>query len=290
MTDKKDEEIFPVFRLKANNRSNTATIRHVGYVKESEKLLDEVIELDKPIHPQSLVAGKHAIPFDSIGKFDVKGNLSKCNIIGSHLITSNRYPLMYLNISYERPMVSGSLFQIFVSIDMDSDIKKTLTNPNKYIDLTFSGKWVMHIECDEELTNGYEQLIVEMLENEATEEFYSSTNEDIINLRNILSDEQIVEWIDKYVAKQRDYYDNIMKEHYIEFYSMTKLRDYFVELSLTPNFNKFLKIAMKCREAHRLNEYGVTENQEYKIPEKVIRMSDVQNDLIMNNEIVLDDD
>lgn len=53
------------------------------------------------------------------GNFEIMGRLFRCNIVGTHIVVSSRYPIIYLNVHYDRPMVSGSLFQIFFSIDMD---------------------------------------------------------------------------------------------------------------------------------------------------------------------------
>ena len=112
MTDNKNQTT--VFRLKPESHTNRAVIKYVGKLTGDEKLGDEIVELDKTLHPDSLVVGKHAIPMKKIDSFDILGRLYRCNIVSNHIVVSRRYPLMYLTVEYERPLVSGPLFLSFV--------------------------------------------------------------------------------------------------------------------------------------------------------------------------------
>src|SRR5579863_6141264 len=101
---KKYDKAIPVFRIKPEKRSSSCIVKYVGYVIDDEKIGDEVVELDKPIHPEYEVFGRHTIPFKKIGEFNMLGRLYRCNIVGSHIVMSSRYPLMYLTVEYDRPL------------------------------------------------------------------------------------------------------------------------------------------------------------------------------------------
>jgi hypothetical protein len=289
--ERKHEKTSPVFRIKPENKANKAIIKYVGYLKEEEKLGDETVELDKPLHPESASFGKHAIPIKQIGEYDMVGRLYRCNIVGTHIVISCRYPVMYLNIEYERPMVSGSLLQLFFSIDMNPEEKKIVKEHKKYVNLRFTGKWIRHIDCDDELTQHYEKLLLDMLEADAINNFYNSNNEEIINLKKTLTDDQIANWVDSYVETERKFYDSIMQEQQMEFKSITHLRDEFVALCISEKFHKFLQLAMKARNIHRRKNYGLDENSiDYVIPKNVTKLDDIKNMMIANDELILDDD
>lgn len=270
----------PVFRLKADNRSNSAKIKHVGYLQENEKLGDEVVELDKQLHPNGHVIGRHAIPIKNIGPYEMVGRLYRCNIVGSHIVFSSRYPLMYLNVGYERPLVSGSLFQIFFSIDMNENEKKAIREKTKndkdnkhYVGLHFTGTWRRHIDCDEEFVEHYEKMIVEMLEKDAS----------ILHMD--------IDQISEYVKTEKVFYDSLMKDHDMTFRSFNKVRDHFVDLCTSEKFYKFVELAMKCRDIHRRKQYGLPEDSDntFVVPKTVTKLDDVRQNLINNNELALDD-
>jgi len=273
----------PVFRLKPINRQNKAIIKCVGEINENEKLGDELVELSKPIHPQYAIFGKHAIPIKSIGKYDMTGLIYRCNIIDTHVVITKRYPLMCLNVMYERSIVSGCVFQIFVSIEMPREEKQKIRKNNDYINLEFSGLWFRQIECDKELTDNYDKYLVEMLENEGTNKFFETQNKD-----DYKNDESILEWINNYVFEERKYYDDIMNKNgiVINFTTLDNLRDDLVELCMSDKFYKLIEIGMKCREKQRLKERNIDEEMmEYKIPEKITKLDDIKNKLLADDEI-----
>ncbi len=288
MSDKKYENTTPVFRLKPDNRSNSATIRHVGFLNNGEKLGDETIELDRPIHPHANVAGKHAIPIKNVDEYEMTGRLFRCNIVGSHIIMSNRYPLLYLNVHYDRPMVSGSLFQIFFSIEINNDEKRQIKENKDFVNLHFNGIWYRHIDCDEEFIENFDKLLIELLENEALELIFKSDNLELIKSRENMSEDEIALWVDNYVLSERKFYDNLIKNQEMEFKSFSRLRDSFVSLCTSEKFHNFIKIAMKCRELHRRKEYGLDDDSTYVLPEKITKLNDITNKLIEDNELVLD--
>jgi hypothetical protein len=287
-TNKHRDGKIPVFRIKPQNRSNECTIKYVGYLTEDEKLGDEIVELDTPLHSDYLAVGKHAIPIKKIGMFNMLGRLYRCNIIGSHIAISSRYPLMYLNIEYERPMVSGSLFQMFFSIDMDKEHKKSIKELKSYVNLKFAGRWVRHIDCDDEFTQNYDQYFQDMLEDEALKKFYHSDETDIVKKRDTMTQDQIASWVDEYVNSERVFYDKFMRtQEDMTFRSIHDLRDNLVEMCMSDRFHKFLFLAMKARDLHRRKNYGIEEDATtYIVPQIVTKMDDVIQKMIDDDELI----
>lgn len=287
----KKDETSAVFRLKPDKRSNSAIIKFVGRLNVNEKLGDEVIELDKPIHPDACIVGRHAIPIKNIDNFEMTGRLFKCNIVGSHIVASYRYPLMYLNVHYDKSMVSGSLFQIFVSININPEEKKAIKNNKDYVNLHFTGTWHMHIDCDDEFVENYERYLRDMLESEATTKFFRSDKNKYVELRKLYSDsdDMIADWVDNYIENKRKFYDGLMKEHNIEFKSMTQTRDDFVNMCMSNKFYKFLTLAMKCREIHRRKQYNLEDNTPFVVPKKIVRLNDIAKQLLDDGDLILDE-
>lgn len=284
------ENSTPVFRIKPDG-SNTAIIKYVGVLNENEKLGDEVVDLEKPLHPDHELVGKAALPLKTIGDFDMIGRIFRCNIVGAHVVISNRYPVLYLNVGYDRPMVTGSLLQIFYSIDINKDEKKLIKDNKYYVDLRFTGSWYRHIDCDEELQQNYEKMISEMLESEAVEKIYKSKDPNVIESITVMTEEQIIELIEKYVATEKIHYDSLIKEQMIEFKSLNRLRDDLIKISQDERFNKFLKIAMKCRELHRKKEHGVSEDDtDYVVPQNIVKLTDIAQKMIDDGELSMEAD
>lgn len=295
MSKRKNKQLYekstPVFRIKPDG-ATTAVIKYVGILNENEKLGDEIVELDKPLHPDYTIVGKHAIPFKKINDFDMIGRIYRCNIVGTHIIMSNKYPVIYIDIGYDKSIVTGSLLQIFYCIDMDKDEKKgikELKEHKKYIDLRFTGTWHRHIDCDDELRTNYEKMITEMLENEAVEQIYKSKDQNVIEKTSSMTDEQILELIDMYVKTEKPYYDSILNDTSIEYRSLNKLRDDLINMCNTERFNKFLIIAMRCRQLHRKKERGISEDDtDYTIPKNIIKLSDIAQKMIDDDELLLE--
>jgi hypothetical protein len=278
MTDnKKHSKTTPVFRIKPEgSNSNRATIKHIGYLPENEKLCDEIVELDPSIQPNKETYGKNTIPIKSIGNFELTGSIYRCNIGGAHIVASRRYPLMYLNIHYDRVMVSGALFQIIISLDMDWNEKKEIKNNAKYVNLTYSGKWYRHIDCDDELKEHYEKYLIDMLEKDAQEYLHNTilTRED---------DE-----IKEYIKEHRVFYDELINDTKVEYRSISQTRDMLIKLCQSEKFYKFLQIALKCREIYRRKQSGITDDDIYVVPKKITKMKNIRDEMINSGELLLD--
>lgn len=288
--DTKFSKTTPVFRIKPLG-TNRAVIKHVGYLNDGERLGDEVVELDKPTHPDAIAEGKNVIPIKNIGDFTITGRLFRCNIVGAHIIASRRYPLMYLDIHYDRTFVSGSLLQIFFSLDMNWEEKKAIKNNANYVNLQYSGKWYMHIDCDDEMKENFEKFLLQVLEDDALDKLYNDNNPETKEKREKITEDDAVDLANKYVKDNRTFYDELMKEKEMEFKSIRKTRDMFVELCQSEKFYNFLKIAMKCREIYRRKQAGIDDNDDiYVVPKKITKIQSIQDKMISSGELIIDSD
>src|SRR5690606_38914089 len=143
--------------------------KYAGYITDTQNLGDEIVELDTIIHHDSDVYGKHAIPIQPIEKYDMVGRLYRSNIIGSYIVLKSDYPVIYLTVEYNRSFISGSLLQIYLSIQMDKEHKKEINLHKKYKNyrnLHFNGEWNLSIDCDEELKELWKNKMEEKLREE----------------------------------------------------------------------------------------------------------------------------
>jgi len=233
------KEQIPIFRLKPHNKTLSATIKYVGSVEEGEKVNNDVYELT--------TSPNNIITYQSVDDYDITGSIYRCNIVGQHIVASSIYPLMYIDISYEKSFVAGSLFQIFFSITID---KKNIKSNKEYVNLKFDGKWIQHFDGDDELKSNFEKFV----QNE----------------------------------EEKQYCLKMFSQQNMEFISMDKTRDYFIELTSTELFHRFITIAMKCRNIQRRNKYGLTDNDTYSKPVNITKLSDIQKNMLLNDEIVFE--
>lgn len=246
-----------VFRIKPISGSSVC-LKYKGIVTEVQKLGDEIVELDSIMHIEPEVVGKHAIQLESIDSYEMLGRIYRSNIVGSYVVLKSNYPVIYLTIEFNKSIVSGSLLQIYVSIEMDEEQKKSINSSKKYSkynDLTFSGKWNISIECDPELREMYRSEILKI-------------------------DPANIEW-----------YDNIMSYQPFEFRTIKKTRDYLINLSKDDKFSKLLKIAMDCRVLNRRREHNIRDDAyEAPDPDKVVHLADVREIMKQNDELLEDSD
>ena len=174
---------------------------------------------------------------------------------------------------------------------MNPEDKREIKDTKKYVNLRFGGKWFRHIDCDEELIQNFDKMITPMLENDGAQIFYTSTDPDIISKRETFTEDEIAGWIENYINTEKLFYEDLFKEKQTSFRTLRKLRDWFVELSQTERFSKFVQIAMKCREIHRKKEHGFDEDSKmFDIPKIVTKLDDVRLKMIENDELIMDDD
>jgi len=279
-----------VFRLRPQG-DNGAIIKYKGFVTDKQRLGDEIVELESVLHPDANIVGKHAIPIDMIGNYDMVGRIYRSNIIGSYIVLRSNYPLMYLTVEYSRTIATGSLLQIYLSLKMDDKMKKELVeskNFNRYNNLSFNGTWNLTIECDPELKQLWREKLEEKFREDFLQEFHSDYESNTV--KQGMTAEDILELINDKVKSELEWYANIMEETPYEFKTMNRARQYFIDIARDSRFHRLLEVGMDCRILNRRNEQNIDDDiYEIPNPEKVVNMNDVRQRMIDDNELILSD-
>jgi hypothetical protein len=288
---KTHENTSAAFRIKPLGGSRV-TIRYKGIIMETERLGDEIVELDEPIHSDCELVGKHAIPINEIGSYDMLGRLYRANIFGDYIVLESNYPVMFLTVEYSRSFVSGSLLQIYLSMRMDQDQKIAINKTKKYEtykDLKFSGTWNLSIECDPEMKELWKDKITECIKKDVLQEFHYDYEEN--KEKQLMKPEDVVELINNNINTQLKWYEDIMTETAFNFVTVKRARNYFVTLAQDPRLHKLLKVAMDCRILNRRAEQEM-DDEEYVPPDhdKVVRLDVIRQKMIDDGELILSSD
>lgn len=241
---------IPVFRIKPKNKSNQITIKYVGTIEEDDNSMsDSIVELEKPLHPDYEIYGKHSIPIKRIGQYEFVGRIYRCNIIGDYLIKESTYPFIYLNIGYDRTFVSGSLLQVFISLELNPNEKDKIKIPKHYINCEFSGRWRVSIECDDELKKNYETLLSDKKDS-VIRDLFKGSDYTMIKLANCV--------------------------------------DYLINLCQSEEMHELLIVALKYRENDRRKQSHLDDDSQYIVSDQITHMNDIEKNLIDYNELIFE--
>lgn len=143
---KKNEQIFPVFRMKILG-AERAQCKYLGNVSNENDIMDEGIELTTV--PEKNPHGAFAVKLGVFKKYEVFMKACSCNIVGSYLLANKKYPVFYLTLIYASQLVSGQLFSSFLYFTPDEDILNTLEKPKQYVNRTMAGKYTLELLGDD---------------------------------------------------------------------------------------------------------------------------------------------
>jgi hypothetical protein len=280
------DDTVPVFQIKPIN-TTSIVVKHSGYLEKGQKIVDDLIEFDQTLlKPERVGATKNVINFGIIDGYIITGRLYRCSIVGSHIVASYRYPLMYLDIAYEKPMLSGSLFQLIYSIDTNKEEKKGIKHNKQYVNHHFNGSWVRHIDCDDEMKDNLENL-EKLIEDDVTKLFYTSSSFE--KDRNTLSDDQIVELITKLTNSNMDIYKEFLGVTPFNFTSTSKTVKDIIDMCNTDILFKMIKFGLDQRLDQRRKKYGIIEDTEYKVPSIITNLNDLRQELLENGDLIVDE-
>jgi len=264
-------DTVPVFRIKPENVSS-GKIKHVGYFNTSEKLLDEVIELDLKEGDQfySNQHGKDTLYLGTIRGYEVTVVFNKCNLTGQFLIENTEYPLYYFNVFYRNNFVAGSLMEYYFTFSMTDEAKKNLGEPNKYNGAIVPGTYSYGLSVNEKVSGNHVELLKEMLIEQHTNEFSKTNHGKEIN-------EQVMKEIIELVDKEATEYDYIFnkREYSSDWISMKRIRQAFLNICGDKKFLNVVNVSIRSREQERRDEAGLDSDEEFTVPDedKVINIS-----------------
>lgn len=256
---KNTELVFPVFRLKPESETS-GQIKYVGNIKEKEELIDELLELDldkndsifdKKLYNSEIQNSNNTLFLGKILDYDITATIHKCNLSGSFLIVNNELPIYYISFKYSKPIVSGNIFDYYLTFNIDNESKKKLIKPSQYTNAIITGNYNYGININEKIYNNYKDLLKKEYSN----------------------DEQILSNIDKY-----EYFFKKIKIENTNL-TLTNIKKYFNMLLTDEKLIHIINIAIKSREEERLINAGIDLNKEYKIPDedKSIKLNDINN-------------
>ena len=127
----------PFFRAQTVRGEDRIKITHLGNLDHDQDLIDEEVELSQNIG------------MGVVDTYSTYCKVYKCNITLSGLV--QKIPLMYLSVTYERKIISGSLFSIYCYVTLDDESFKRLKSVKSFDGLKFDGKMSIEMECDKEL-------------------------------------------------------------------------------------------------------------------------------------------
>lgn len=289
-----NKNIMPVFRLKQENKNENTnndeyycTIKHVGNLTNNEKLGDQLLEINTT--PEMKKAfGDNVYFLGEILDHDIMISVYQCNIIGSYLLTSSKLPIYNICFSYNRTVIRGILFNIFIYFNIDKsknfniDSKTNKIKPNSYINATVSGYYTIEIECDTDIKTRYKSLydnldvILEKIMTKLSltqnnfDEYVENNKDTIVKMAH---DEQnkIKLFLEQLFNGKIDKMQS-RKQFINNYITHTCNNEYMIEL---------IKLAIDVRNKERQKQYN-TNYDNLKIPKKVLKLNDILN----NPEIV----
>ncbi len=272
---KEDVKFEPVFRLKPyRNQDNDAIcdIKHVGYISPTDGLGDEPIKIETTPE-ENKAFGPNTHYMGRLNGYDITVNAYRNNMTGNYLISNNNLPVISLQFMYSKNIVTGFLFNIFIYLVIDKEKNEHLKTPQSYVGARVYGKYIMVVDCDKELHDNLNTLLEEKIEEYAMEDIANDINND-----NNLTDDELVIKVKENIDEKKEFYSKLLKGVEVSNYkNIQKFSDeHLVPLYKNKHINGLLKFALDIRNKKRVKEYGSFEG-EYKIPERVLKLSDYKN-------------
>lgn len=274
----------PIFRLKAKQNEPdelaSCEIKHVGFINQNEKLGDEPLEINSDSN------NKYVMSLGTIDGYQITTRAYRVNMTGHYMVNNNKLPLCSLQFLYAKTILSGSLFTLFVYLNLDKYKNSFLSKPQSYVGATVYGKYTLILDTNNELkSNELRELTDIFCEKYAIEEFASQLEEN-----QNLTEEQILEKIKKLTEEKKMLYNQlIVGKPITHFKKITPfVKENLLDFAKSSQFLGLIKYGLHIRSKKRNEEYGAF-NKEYSIPKKVFKVSeyeknpDMVNDYMNNN-------
>jgi hypothetical protein len=132
---------------------------------------------------------------------NVFGELYKCNIVDSFLMSSKKQPLMYIAVVYEKPLVRSVLFSLFLYFTITSEIK----SQDQLVGTELEGSFTIELILDKE---------TKVLDTTFSEKGYPGKAKTIDNLKTMVMSSDLQPIIQNIIKKKNDE----RREHYLNMF------------------------------------------------------------------------
>lgn len=299
------KDLVPVFRLK-KTEAHQGKIQYVGnVVKEKEKLLDELEDLelkeDNPFYNKK--TGKNTLYLGNVKGYIITAQIYKCNLNGAFIIQNTEYPVYYFMVNYKNQFVSGSLLEYWYTFIMDDDEKDRLdskgkyskisTNSNTNIDIDHNkgkpkfikyngavvkGEYKFGLSCSEKVKDNHKTLLKDVLERRLNGDNVKLTDEQLLSdepMEKVLSERKTID------TKQLDNYAKFFEQtnHEGKSVSARHIKNKLMLIATDPLFLDIIEIGLISREQERRDDAGLDSDDEFQVPNEkdVINMTDVES-------------
>ena len=269
ISDKKYHSTEPIFRLKPIYRTNACEVKLVGYIDDNHKLDDELLEFKTPREVEAAF-GKNIDLVSKVKNYNITASIYKNNILGNYILKNDFLPIYSISFMYEKTLVSGFLFDIFIGFQLDEDSKNLLKDRTKYMNARLNGKFLLKIYCDDEVIENFD-LILSTIDDQVIQD------KDVLENMNSMSEEDFMQYLDKEISRRKEYLINLKNGIEIpELSGLNKTINMLRNIYKNNNLTNIIQYALEVREEDRRKKYNAS--SEYKIPEKVLNIRDVEND------------
>jgi hypothetical protein len=261
-------ETEAVFRLKPQPHNKICEIKHVGYLKKNEQLGDEVVEIDTTKEMQEQF-GKNVYHVGKFKGYEVFFTIYRTNMLGSYLINKSILPVYNISVMYQKNIVMGYLFDVFIFFDINRSSYVKLSTLKTIVNSQVDGRFMCQIKGDEELITNKEKLFSD-IEEQVMKEIAN-------NIDMNKPEEEIMKIYNKRVLDKRNYYTGMFDGVDVGTFTNNNkfVKDTIMPILKDDDFKDIINYAIYIREEKRRKELNAMEG-EYKIPEKVIKLNEIK--------------
>jgi flagellar biosynthesis chaperone FliJ len=265
----------PVFRLKPIRTDPTelskCDVKHVGYISNNQNLGDEIVELETTLAEQRKY-GKNIHTLGEINGYDITVRIYRNNMTGHYMINSKQLPICNLQLMYSKTILTGYLFNVFIYFILDPYKNSFLKDPKSYVGATIYGVFYMILDSEGEINQNISHLYNNLCEKYAKEQLLEEMN------NTNMTEDELVKRLYDIIEEKKEFYKKIMVGTEIKSYRNIKefIDDYLKPIYNNRHFIDIIKYALEERHKKRIKEYKAYD-KEYKIPEKILKLSDYEN-------------
>lgn len=281
-TEQELANMIPVFHLKPVSSTRTKCTLTM-YVDKTERLSDEQLEVETTEELKEKI-GDNTLLIGSVNNYVIIGKYCACNIPGNFLLENTQIPVYYLSIIYNKKIVTGCLFNIFLYFTLDAETKKKLDHPKKYYKALMDGKFTVQcVPTDDDFLDKVKIFIEQETMLKYQDEF--SKNDDLEYqdkiMDSVVNDINLeMEDIKKFFESQL--YDKNNDKLPNQKYTFRRLN----ELCNDKIFKKLISYGLAIREKERFEDK--CPDMSYEIPKNIINLREIKNNPNKLDEIMKD--